>query len=191
MTTYCSICNQKIEFRPFRSRPTRKYCSLACAAISKRGKKPNYSDEAAWRAALSRAGKGRKQTPEHIRNNANARRGVPQPWVSERNKRWRGANSPSWKGGISAKNAALRSTEELREWRKAVFVEDNFKCRKCGASRVPINADHIKPFSLFPDIRFDISNGQTLCVPCHKEKTKVDRKIYDNYKGSVILQDTS
>ena len=32
-----------------------------------------------------------------------------------------------------------------------------------------LHADHIKPFAFFPSLRFDLENGRTLCVECHKK----------------------
>lgn len=77
----------------------------------------------------------------------------------------------------------LRNTIEYRMWRDAVFKRDNWKCVMCGAKggngkRVDLNADHIKPFALFPDLRFDISNGRTLCVPCHSKTDTFGHKIH-------------
>ena len=79
----------------------------------------------------------------------------------------RGENSWTWKGGITPINKILRASKEYHLWRTAVFVRDNRKCVWCG-SKKDIQADHIKPFAKFPELRFAIDNGRTLCFECHK-----------------------
>lgn len=58
---------------------------------------------------------------------------------------------------------------EEREWRTRVFERDNWTCQECGAHGVRLNADHIKPFGTHPESRFELSNGRTLCEPCHRK----------------------
>lgn len=83
----------------------------------------------------------------------------------------RGENHHNWKGGITPVNRAIRNSPEYKLWRKAVLERDNHTCIWCFRDDLPVQADHIKPFSLFPELRFAIDNGRTLCVPCH-ETTK-------------------
>lgn len=71
------------------------------------------------------------------------------------------------KGGITPINTKIRQSSEYKLWRKSVFERDNYTCVWCG-KKGNLNADHIKPFSLFPELRFAIDNGRTLCVDCHK-----------------------
>lgn len=54
-------------------------------------------------------------------------------------------------------------------WRTAVFMRDEYNCQNCGQHGGRLEADHIKPWALFPDLRYAIDNGRTLCKPCHKE----------------------
>ena len=73
-----------------------------------------------------------------------------------------------WKGGIAPMNKIIRISVEYRLWREAVFKRDNWTCIWCGQRGGELHADHIKPFALYPELRFSIDNGRTLCVPCHK-----------------------
>lgn len=80
---------------------------------------------------------------------------------------WQGEKNPRWKGGVTPKNHKIRTSFEYKLWREAVFKRDNWTCIWCGI-KGRIQADHIKPFATFPELRFAIDNGRTLCLPCHK-----------------------
>jgi len=57
-------------------------------------------------------------------------------------------------------------------WRNAVKVRDNKKCRFPGCeSRKRLQVHHIKKWSDFPTLRYEITNGITLCCACHKMVT--------------------
>ena len=80
-----------------------------------------------------------------------------------------GENHWNWKGGKTSENQRERNSAAYAAWRKAVFVRDEFTCQLCGQVGGNLNAHHIKPFAEFPDLRFDESNGITLCKRCHYE----------------------
>lgn len=86
-----------------------------------------------------------------------------------------GSANPSWKGGVTSENKKIRNSKEYASWRKAVFERDDYTCVKCQQKGGQIHADHIKPFAYYVDLRFDIENGQTLCISCHK---KTDTYLY-------------
>ena len=63
----------------------------------------------------------------------------------------------------------LRSSAAYKDWRSAVFQRDDFTCQGCGKRGGFLHADHIKNFAHHPELRLELSNGRTLCVPCHKD----------------------
>jgi hypothetical protein len=133
-----------------------------------RGKK--RSDET--RAKISAANKGQKPTASCINASRAARRnGLNLSDEARRRKseRFSGANSPSWKGGITPENARVRTSREMKAWRKAVFQRDDFTCRECSTRGGDMNAHHVKPFCTHPELRFEIDNGLTVCEPCHRD----------------------
>lgn len=74
-----------------------------------------------------------------------------------------------WRGGVTNSLMQLRNSLEYRLWRESIFKRDNYTCIWCGIRGGKLNADHIKPFSQYPELRFAIDNGRTLCEDCHKK----------------------
>jgi len=89
-----------------------------------------------------------------------------------------GKNSPLWMGGITPINELARKGIEYRDWRISVFERDNYTCQICKIKGGKLNADHIKSFAHYPELRFDLNNGRTLCVECHRKT--------DNYGSKAI-----
>jgi len=91
----------------------------------------------------------------------------------------RGEKSPTWKGGTygTERHRAMGQIEYTL-WRNAVFERDNYTCRMCSQYSGYLQADHKKPWAVFPELRYAIDNGMTLCKNCHKLKTKMDWQEY-------------
>lgn len=88
--------------------------------------------------------------------------------TEETRAKMRGSHNGNWHNGVSRKSDLIRKSIEYIEWRTAVFIRDNRTCVLCSSTR-QIEADHIKPFSIYPELRFEVSNGRTLCHDCHKK----------------------
>lgn len=82
----------------------------------------------------------------------------------------------NWKGGVQSIRRP-RDTPEYKKWRMSVFRRDNFTCVSCNKVGGKIVGDHIKPWIDYPELRFEVSNGRTLCEPCHKKTDTYGFKI--------------
>ena len=69
-------------------------------------------------------------------------------------------------------SARDRNSPRYRAWRTSVFDRDKYTCAVCGRRGVKLNAHHIESWADFPDRRYDIDNGITLCQDCHKQLHK-------------------
>lgn len=111
-----------------------------------------------WKKKVSLAHKGKKRSVESRKKQT--------VWQTGRS----GEKSNAWKGGITPINAMIRTSKEYKLWRTAVFERDNYTCIWGGKEHgSKLHADHIKPFCNYPELRFAIDNGRTLCEDCHRK----------------------
>ena len=109
---------------------------------------------------------GRRQSKEHVLKRS-------------------GVNSNFWQGGVYSIHQKARRIAEYKSWHRSILQRDNYTCRYCGVRGGQLNAHHIKSFSsIIKTIKlgdnlyekllnckalWDINNGETLCVSCHRD----------------------
>ena len=81
----------------------------------------------------------------------------------------RGTNHWAWIPDLDPQlRIDRRWDENNKNWRREVYERDGFKCVLCESNK-NIEAHHLASFTRFPDLRYEIDNGVTLCRAHHKE----------------------
>jgi len=71
------------------------------------------------------------------------------------------------------------------QWRKEVYKRDNWKCKINNKDcKGKIEAHHICSWKEFPELRYDINNGITLCHH-HHPRGKKQKEIAENLKKLI------
>jgi hypothetical protein len=96
--------------------------------------------------------------------------------ISESHK---GEKAYQWKGGLSDENKLARKSPEYKTWRNAVYRRDKWICQDCGVKCLQGNivAHHLISFADRKDLRYEVSNGQVLCRPCHARVHSEERNL--------------
>lgn len=162
----CGVCGKLFYVFPYRQAASNqgRFCSQACSyegRVLKGTFKKGHPDLVPKEA--------RGHSEETKRKISKAQRINPR----------RGSDSPNWKGGTyKTERQAAMGRWEYQEWRWSVFKRDNFTCQSCHERGGALQADHIKPWSRFPGLRYNVSNGRTLCVGCHRLTSTWGAKVH-------------
>lgn len=129
---------------------------------------------------------GKKQTKQTIEKRLNTWKSIgfiPCP-PSHKGKTYKEIYGERWKEEIEKRkkthietfNKKGRKTHrshhtqdtQYKNWRISIFTRDDFTCQICYIRGYRLNADHIKSWAGYPELRFELSNGRTLCESCHR-----------------------
>jgi 5-methylcytosine-specific restriction endonuclease McrA len=169
----CENCDCEIIIYLERDLLRKRFCSRSCRALKEyelHGRKPPRPTTQSRKKAAETLSKKMKlglipkpPTPtKQSRKKAGLKtRGENHhKWIKDRSKVKTGRYSNSYRFG------------SVQSWRKDVFERDDYTCQHCFQKGGKLNAHHIKPWAKFPELRYDIHNGLTLCVICHRIEHK-------------------
>lgn len=162
VTKVCPSCSSEFNLSYYK-RHTTVHCSYACAM---RAKWEGWREQGRDKEITNKISKAHKEG-----------------YATGRIERRFGEKAPNWQGGKTEVARGIRTCAHYAQWRLSVFERDKFTCCSCGVSGGDLNADHIKPFhsilkenniksveqAIECEKLWDVENGRTLCVACHKK----------------------
>lgn len=163
----CPECNQTFSRKPKESIKQwgkKKFCSFHCnGKATLRGHKvwnkgKEWPEETKKRLRTARLGKKHKTETRLKMSFAHS-----------------GAKNHNYIDGRTRNSGKHYNDLRWKLWREIIFARDNWICQNCFKQGGKLEPHHIKGWAKFPNLRYEIENGTTLCRNCHKKT--------DNYCG--------
>lgn len=147
--------------------------------------------------------KGRKLSKETIEKIRLSNLGKKHNISEEGRARMRIKGYDVWNKGMLGYNAAEKNARWISDrtklaksdrqagsaysnWRMSVYKRDGFLCKmKNHTCSGKIEAHHIRTWKKYPELRYDVSNGITLCVKHHPRK-RSDEENLESYFLSLL-----
>ena len=134
--------------------------------LSKSKKGIKMSAEA--RLAMSKGQKGKKYGEEARKNMSKSRAKGDKHW------NW----NPDREKVAQNRTRHSMHNPEYKAWRLEVFKRDGFTCRlQCENCNGQIQAHHIFRWADYPELRYIINNGITLCQAHHPRKKAEEKRM--------------
>jgi len=124
--------------------------------------------------------KGYRHSQETIKKISIANKGQKRPSIS-------GSNHPMWiKDRSLLKKREQRNDSAYIAWRREVWLRDNFTCKIANPDcNGRIEAHHILGWKSYPELRYQVNNGITLCHAHHPRKREDEAKLSPYFQSLV------
>ena len=177
MELQCLVCCHTFKVKPYRMAKA-KYCSSECYGKTCKGKIPksaflkgqHISPNTQYKSGTSHRyyGISSGAKGKHWNLSLESRERQSKARKGEIKLEMRGKKHWNWQGGKRTLRRQAMSRVEYKDWRRQCMKRDDFTCQECGQYSGLLQVDHIKPWALFPELRYILSNGRTLCLKCHR-----------------------
>lgn len=183
---HCKTCNKKLVRCPSTVKET-NFCNHSCYSIEKQKKWANKKNPRWAGGSLENNCLvcNKFFTTKRYGKVRNSKLCSLECYYIHRSNTYRGSNHPNWRNAGGRTTKPIRSMKAYKIWRLDIFKRDNYKCVECGAIEklhIHHNQNLAKIVSdikekngelIFTDKRlFDVNNGKTLCIKCHREQHK-------------------
>ena len=177
----CPKCGT--AFKVYVSQTQRKYCSRECKWEADRTTILHPCDFCGKMVSIEPArlkwsqirGRGKIYCDKECQRKGNSGSGNSF-WITDRTK-------------VKDTRHTERNSAPYIQWRTAVFERDKYTCQECGKVGGYLHAHHVKEWEYYPEFRYEVSNGMTLCRrPCHKgvhDARRTNRKVSDEQVGEI------
>lgn len=165
-TAKCIVCKKSVEVIPSRLN-TFKFCSYKCRSKWRSehwtgANHPQYQEGPRTKICLWCCQEFAQRETEAI-SEFRKRKFCSRGCAKFGQLRRTGEHHPLFKPDSRRKNRRGKHGA----WARAIISRDCAKCQECGITGVELHAHHIREFSEYPDLRWELSNGITLCFRCH------------------------
>ncbi len=135
---------------------------------------------------------GKKLSPEHIRKISEYRKGKSSPFKGKHHKlkypsKWQSMfreNHPRWiKDRSKLKvNPKKHLDSSYKYWMLEVKKRDKWKCRIINSDcKGRLESHHILNWIEYPELRYDINNGITLCAFHHPRGREKEKRMVSTF----------
>lgn len=164
LSVKCMNCQSIIKRHPSMI-STKIYCSRKCYSVYMKSD-PKFGS---WNKGLIRSEEFKKKISL---SNLGRLSGNRHPrWISDRTK---------------LVKRQERNDVAYKDWRKQVWLRDNFTCKianpDCSGR---IEAHHILGWTAYPELRYQLNNGITLCHAHHPRKRADEAKLSPYFQKLV------
>jgi len=203
-TKKCGVCGKIFSARwgvSYRQWKKSFWCSRKCYAVSITGKKLSKKHKAkislsligrivsdVTRQKISLTNTGKKRTPEQLERLSKAHLGIPSPLKGLKFPNRSGEKHWAWIKDRGLIKIGERSFNDplQKQWSLSIKKRDNWKCRIADKNcKGRLEAHHILDWKNYPELRYEINNGITLCHHHHPTK-RVDVEKLSPYFMNMV-----